>query len=152
MAEKAYLVKLVLGDDSGDGHGVTKEVRYTSNYDRDTIWKAYMDSCEKTGIQFNHNENYTGLPDLEDWQQIFTEYGDAYMTEKAADALKAHGIDPASYGEEDGDHEYYFEEDGAAKLIMAFIALSMPNDWTYGLVEDDFETINDPQFGYGLLG
>lgn len=151
MTEKAYLVKLVLGDDSGDEHGITKEMKYTSNYDRDTIWKAYMDSCKKTGIQFNHNENYTGLPDLEDWQQVFTEYGDCYMDKRTEDVLRQHGIDPAQYGDDD-DGDLYFDEDGAAGLIMAFIALSMPEDWTCTPVEDDFEIINDPQFGYGLLG
>ena len=152
MANNQYLVKLVLGDPSGDGHGVSKDMKYTSNYDAGTIWTAYMASCKQTGVQFNHNENYTGLPDLEDWQQIFTEYQDCYLSEKAAEVLKQHGIDPGSYGEEDDDHEYYFEDDEAAGLIMAFIGLNMPKDWTYSLVEDDFDTINGPQFCYGLFG
>ena len=42
-------------------------------------------------------------------------------------------------------------------LIMDFIGLSMPQDWSYKPVKDDFEAINgwwngnlNVQFGYGL--
>lgn len=144
MADNIYPVKLVLGDFTDDGHGITKEIRYMSNHDADTIWDAYKESCKKTGLCFNDNN----LPDSEGWRQMFTDFDEYDLDERAADVLRDHGIEPADHS---GNEGLIFTPDSAAGLIMAFIALSMPDDWTYVLVKDRFEMINKIQMGYGLF-
>ncbi|MCQ4782934.1 hypothetical protein [Anaerostipes hadrus] len=55
--------------------------------------------------------------------------------------------------------DYYINEtQDCAKLIMNFIALSMPEDFTYKLIESEIEPINgywngelNAQLGYGLF-
>ena len=151
------LYKLVLGDWSDDGHGKLKDVLFECNYDVHKIRQAYKDSCKKLGITFNNNENYTHF-DLghRDDRKIWTEYDEGEISQIAFNILKeANCFDGIDYEEFDGNYEVYSMDD-CAKLIMNFIALSMPNDFTYELVE--VEEINgywnnelNEQFGYGLF-
>ena len=60
--------------------------------------------------------------------------------------------------EKDRDRYYVNNLKDCAKLIMNFIALSMPEDFTYKLTESEIEPINgdwngelNVQFGYGLF-
>ena len=55
------IYKLVLGDWSDDGHGISKDFLFECNYDVHKIRQAYKDSCKKLGVTFNHNKDYTGL-------------------------------------------------------------------------------------------
>ena len=55
------IYKLVLGDWSEDGHGISEDFLFECNYDVHKIRQAYKDSCRKLGVTFNYNEDYTGL-------------------------------------------------------------------------------------------
>ena len=165
-ASKPSIVRLVLGDWSDDGHGKHKEILYKSNYPIDKIQQAYKDSCKLTGVQFNHNEDYTGglCSGYGSWRQIFTEYESSSIRPEAIEALRNHGLNPADYCEEiytdedfESDNSMPFYTDSAAELIMAFIALSMPKDWEYKKADIKADAINgwwgnlNVQFGYGLF-
>lgn len=154
------IYKLTLGDWSKDGHGQYREFLFDCNYDVHKIRQAYKDSCKKLGISFNHNSDYTELGlRFRDERQIWTEYEDENISEFAFNVLKTEGcLDNIDYHEEDG--EYFIEGySECATLIMNFIALSMPNDFEYKLVEkEDYEPINgwwndelNEQFGYGMF-
>ena len=52
---------LVLGDWSGDGHGISEKVLIESNVSAQEIQEAYKASCKLTGVSFNHNNDYTGI-------------------------------------------------------------------------------------------
>lgn len=165
--------KLVLGDWSEDGHGKSKDFLFDCNYDVSKIRQAYKDSCKKLGISFNHNEDYTGLNlGYGNERQIWTEYEESSISPVAYCILKENGcfkgivddetlekIDPESedFGE---DLENLLDLDlkESALLIMNFIAVSMPEDFTYTIIEQEIEPINgywnknlNVQFGYGLF-
>lgn len=153
------LYKLVLGDWSCDGHEKSIDVLFECNYDVHKIRQAYKDSCKKLGITFNHNKDYTGL-NLEngDVRMIWTEYDDNLISNAAFNILNGlNCFDGIDYVKCDGGYVIYdFGE--CAKLIMNFIALSMPEDFIYQLFDLDTETINgywndelNEQFGYGLF-
>ena len=153
------IYKLVLGDWSEDGHGISEYFLFECNYDVHKIRQAYKDSCRKLGVTFNYNEDYTGLGlEYGSERQVWTEYREDGITRTAFEILNQAGcFDEIDYYE-DGD-EYYIEEDeDCAKLIMNFISLSMPEDFTYKLIKQDYECINgfwndelNHQFGYGLF-
>lgn len=153
------IYKLVLGDWSEDGHGISEDFLFECNYDVHKIRQAYKDSCRKLGVTFNYNEDYTGLGlGYGSERQVWIEYGEDGITRTAFEILNQAGcFDEIDYYE-DGD-EYYIEEDeDCAKLIMNFISLSMPEDFTYKLIKQDYECINgfwndelNHQFGYGLF-
>lgn len=153
------IYKLELGDWSGDGHKISESFLFDCNYDIHKIRQAYKDSCKKLGITFNYNEDYTGLGlGYGSERQVWTEYREPSISETAFDILNEagclDGID--SYKEDDA---YYIEDtQDCAKLIMKFIALSMPEDFRYKLTQNPkVESINswneelNQQFGYGLF-
>lgn len=152
--------KISIGDWSEDGHNQYEEFVYSSNYPVDKLRQAYKDSCKLTGLQFNHNENYTGLKDHSNYgtkRHICTEYQDDSISSLAKKILNEHGIDT---------HD--FEQDACAdnfvNLILDFIALSMPKDFDYqeeAFKKSELKKI-DPlngwwnpqlnvQFGYGIF-
>ena len=153
---KEYKVKLTLGDWSNDGHGKYEEIIYKSNYPVSVIRQAYKDSCKLTGVQFNHNEDYTGNgvgTKHNSPYKIWTEYEDSSILEEAYEILKKYIEFPEDYYELDLDNNI-----DRANLIMKFIGLSMPQDWKYEhYIDDEIEPINgwwnkdlNVQFGYGL--
>ena len=153
------IYKLVLGDWSEDGHGISENFLFECNYDVHKIRQAYKDSCRKLGVTFNYNEDYTGLGlGYGSERQVWTEYREDGITRTAFEILNQAGCFNGIDYYEGGD-EYYIEEDeDCAKLIMNFISLSMPEDFTYKLIEQDYECINgfwndelNHQFGYGLF-
>lgn len=139
--EKKYMAKLVLGDKSKDGHGISEDMRFASNYPPEMIAEAYEKSCKETGIQFHYGSG------LDDWRKVFVDYQDTYMDEEAANVLEKHGIDMSKY-----DEDLYFSPETAFEIIMEFIWLNMPKDWTYEPAEDEYVPINCDNIGYGLYG
>jgi len=43
------------------GHSKSDEYVFEGNYHVSKLRQAYKDSCRLTGVQFNHNQNYTGI-------------------------------------------------------------------------------------------
>lgn len=159
------IYRLVLGDWSEDGHGILKEVLIECNCNDVTdIQNAYKASCKKLGVQFNDDKDYTGknLP-YGDPHFIWTEYGDSNMSVVAYDILNNAGCFDGIDIEENDDGRYYIDsiESGLeehAKVIMNFISLSMPDDFTYQIIKKNYPCINgywnenlNVQFGYGLF-
>ena len=156
--------KLTLGDWSKDGHGIHKAFYFDCNYDVYKIRQAYKDSCKKLGIMFSINgtrDSYTGLNlSYGDDRSIWVDYDDYWISETAFDILNEAGcFKDILYGRDNFDEEGYSIEDigDCVKLIMNFIAISMPDDFSYKLVKD-CESINgyhndelNDTFGYGLF-
>jgi hypothetical protein len=153
------IYKLELGDWSEDGHKISESFLFDCNYDIHKIRQAYKDSCKKLGVAFNYNEDYTGLGlGYRSERLIWTEYQESEMSETAFEILNNSGcFKEVDFYKEDG--VYYIEErKDCAKLIMNFIALSMPKDFRYKLVQEPkVESINSwndelrQHFGYGLF-
>ena len=159
-------VKLTIGDLSQDGHNQYDEFVYEVNKSVEEIRQAYKDSCKLVGIQFNRNEKYTGIK--YDWKQsrnyeCCTEYEDSRMRSNIVQKLKAVGFDANKFSlEEVEDEDLYFDVEGFAEMIMAFIKLSIP-DLTYEEAAFKKSELNampaingwwnpelNVQFGYGL--
>ena len=157
-------VKLTIGDWSQDGHNEFEMFVYEVNKPVEEIRQAYKDSCKKTGLQFNHNENYTGLVEHSNYKytetRICTEYEDDKIREEAIEILKSFDFDLSKYCNGDfgfDDVEQFCE------LILDFIKLSLP-DLTWkeaSFKKSDLKTIEpingwwneslNVQFGYGLF-
>ena len=135
-----YRMKLVLGDWSDDGHGRSDIILYECNHPVEKVQQAYKDSCKLTGVQFNINENYTGVkrdyPE-ECKYQICTEYDSSEIPETAYNMLVEACIDMDSMGiiKDDLDDTQFKE------LWWEFVKLSLP-DLTYKEITDDTPVIN----------
>lgn len=146
-------IKVVIGDWSGDGHDYYDEIVFKVNKDISTLRQGYKDSCKKTGVQFNINEDYTGLG--KDAAHICTEYIDCLVPKYVRDILKEFDIYP-----EKGP----LEPDYFAELILEFIRLSVPDlEWEESSFKrSELKNITplngwwnaelNVQFGYGLYG
>lgn len=145
-------VKLTIGDWSQDGHNQYDIFVYNVNKNVSEIRQAYKDSCKLTGLQFNNNENYTGLSAHDTYDtpyHICTEHESFKPSELAIDILSNFGID-------------YSEDRSFPQLIMQFIKLSLKDlTWeeaTYKKSElENIQPINgwcnkelNVGFGYGL--
>lgn len=150
------LLKLTLGDWSRDGHGYMEKFFIESNYNVHEVRQAYKNSCKKTGITFDGEDNYTGCNlDREPWRIPLTGYWENTIEDKAVTELRRFGLLDRSFSTGDlVDCEF------AADLIMKFISLSMPEDFHYEFVEsvDPAEPINgwwnselNDTFCYGLF-
>ena len=160
------IYKLALGDWSEDGHGISKDVLIDCNCESVTdIQNAYKTSCKKLGVQFNEDEGYTGknLP-YGDPHLIWTGYQESDMSPIAYDILNKAGCFDGIDIEENDDGSFpvvtlngcRLEEH--AKVIINFIALSMPKDFRYQIVKKNYPYINghwdsnlNVGLGYGLF-
>ena len=153
-------VQLHIGDWSEDGHNIWETFIYEVNVPVVKIQQAYKDSCKLTGLQFNHNYNYSGLSEHSKHgtdRHIWTKYDNREISPLALSILQTHGIKTSKF--EAGD----FEVEEAAILILEFIKLSLP-ELTFkegSFKKSDLKTIPhingfwnkelNVQFGYGLF-
>lgn len=159
-----HKIKIPIGDWSNDGHGRYKVFEIESNYPVHDLQEAYKESCRIVGIQFNHHyEDYMGI-EIDSYRSnerlICTEYEDSRLSEFAYDTLIDHGINVDSilgYDIEEGK-EIYLDSDDFTNILLAFIGLSMPNDWEWSFIDDSNTYLNgfwnknlNVQFGYGLF-
>lgn len=132
------LFNLVLGDWRQDGNCVRYNNIYDVNYPVERLAEAYRTSCRKYGIQFNAptpGNDYIGYAaeygkGREDWRYIWCRYGEDVINSTAYIVLEQAGVltEDNVRGKYDGAG-YYIEDE--AGLVMRFIALSMPADFTY---------------------
>ena len=164
-----YKFTISIGDWSSDGHGISETLPFECNYAVEDLINAYKKSCKKTGLQFNHNEDYTGHKP-KNWSAnsdyenrlICTEYEDGVLHAFARNILKEHGIDPFIDEENDDENECMFD-DGTefAELILEFIKISLPDlKWEEAAVKksamNSLPSLNEGgklnvQFGYGIF-
>lgn len=157
--------KVNIGDWSGDGHSQNEQFIIESNHSVDELQKAYKKSCKLTGIQFNRNEDYTGLkpetyPHEEyDSRLVCTEYEESIISPLALKILKKFKVPLPEQDEEIEEEEKYYAE-GPEKflnILMNFIGLSLKG-LEYQIVGEELPYLNgnwnkdlNVQFGYGLF-
>lgn len=161
------IYKLALGDWSEDGHGISKDILVDCNCNNVVdIQNAYKESCKKLGIQFDDDKDYSEKGyKYHDPHLVWTDYQDNDMSAIAYDILNKAGCFDGIDIEEDDDGRYHIESikgcvlEEHAKVIMNFIALSMPENFSYQIVKEDYPYINghwdgnlNVGFGYGLFG
>lgn len=160
---------LVLGDWSNDGHGKYDKVLLESNCSVKDMQNAYKASCKLTGVEFNHNDDYTGRD--RDWRerenyQICVNYEDSTLSDDAFAVLSKFGLTKKMLKEwdademnDDDDEEFALSQDSFVKLWIWFVKLSLPKDTVLQTVDvkDEIPVINgywnknlNVQFGYGL--
>jgi hypothetical protein len=164
--ENEYKFKVVIGDWSSDGHGKCDELVFKGNHPVEELRQAYKDSCRLTGVQFNHNQNYTGIEiDQKDFKKkwaerkkyVCTNYGDDKINAYAYEKLKEFDLNVGKFGERLDIKEF-------TEIILNFIKLSIPDfKWNEASFKRS-ELKNIPplngywnkelnvQFGYGLYG
>lgn len=165
------LFKVPVGDWSKDGHSQCDTYYVETNYSAKEMRQAYKDTCEKIGLQLNHSDNYTGIPEVTDWRNkddawriLLSEYEESSINKKAVEILLEHGFDFNRVdGERDGKDQFivqeaYFNSEGVFDLFMWFISYSMPSDFEYKQVKLEAEPINgwwksdlNHQIGYGVF-
>lgn len=163
---------LVLGDPSNDGHGKVEKVILNSSVSVGEIRAAYKESCRKTGIEFNHNDDYTGLKKawtVRKQTQIACDYDNPFVNNESFLELSKFGLTVdilSSYDPEIDQSDYDTEEDGYylsslsfTKLWIWFVKLSLPDDVELNISNEKVKipSINgvdelNVQFGYGLFG
>jgi hypothetical protein len=150
-----YIMKLNIGDWSNDGHGVCVQEVFKVNFKLQDVQQAYKQSCKTTGLQFNHNEDYTGgyCKGYGSWRQLFTEYDGSTITGQAYEQLANFMPEVSELLFKDDEH-YYCED--FSSLWWGFVKISLP-ELTYEKVQID--NINgywsnnlNVQFGYGVVG
>lgn len=149
---------IVLGDWSDDGHGKTKKILIESNFSHEDLQKAYLESHEKTNITF-HNNDGTKIKvcvDYEQSQLTVDIYEALAKFDCPFDNLEIDGIGEASVTI-DNCEDCYFNEHSYLNLLMWFISLSMPSDFTWKKVDDNIPNFNgywdeklNITLGYGL--
>lgn len=94
----------------------------------------------------------------DDYSNVWTDYETPYIDETDFEILNKAGCFKGIEYEKDRDRYYVNNLKDCAKLIMNFIALSMPKDFRYKLVKErKVESINSwnhelrQHFGYGLF-
>lgn len=163
--ENRFMV--VIGDWSHDGHGHSDYFVYRSNYNIDRLRQGYKDSCKSTGVQFNHNQDYTGNYDYrrDEWKRICTEYEQYIMDERAVNILDNHGVDLSMFEDIEGGRKFISEPEQFAELILRFIRISLPDlKWEEAAykrseIRHEIQPLNgywnpdlNVQFGYGIYG
>lgn len=159
MMKKMYLV---LGDWSDDGHGKSDKILVESNCTVDGVQQAYKDSCKMTGVQFNHNENYSGL---KSYLEIATDYEENTIPVEAVEIFREKfGLTKEIIEGWELDDEYeegepiHLNSDSIVNAWIWFVRLSHPEIIIQEVdVKDEIPCINgywnknlNVQFGYGL--
>ncbi|CAL9986301.1 hypothetical protein VPHD479_0283 [Vibrio phage D479] len=153
-----HKMKLVVGDWSDDGHGKSREVVFEVNHPVEVIQQAYKDACKLTGVQFNHNEDYTGRGSWSEGKryQICADYEQSALFPETVEILREfEGFDEHIDITEECN-EYYIES-SFEELWWWFVSLALP-DVEYHELKDEIPPINgwwnknlNVQFGYGLF-
>lgn len=124
-------VKLIIGDDSGDGHGHNRTLYYNINKSLEEIDLAYKQSCKLVGF------------DLDD---CCSNYLENKISSVRLSKLYELGITYLK----DVDNTYCFSWDEFTDLIFDFIKISLP-DLEYEECDEDLPHLLNRDFGYGLF-
>ena len=142
---------LILGDVEQAGHCITEHITFDVNFGIEKMLKAYEESCNKLRLTFDIKDNWFKREG--DYERVWCEYGENYISSKAAKILKDAGCFKGISYEEIYDGKcVIWEDEDRATLIMNFISLSMPKKFKYKINKKKKGTaINSLiDFGYGL--
>lgn len=153
-----YRFYIVLGDWSNDGHGKSKKILIESNFTHDKLQNAYLKSCKKTDIAF-HSNNQAKIT-------VCTEYEQSKLTIDIFEVLTKfncpfNDLELDGIGDtlitENNCEDCYFNETSYLNLLMWFISLSMPSNFTWQKIDDNIPNFNgywdeklNITIGYGL--
>lgn len=104
-----YIIELIYGDPSSDGHGMSASDSYKSNYKTQDI--------EKAVAQIEKANNFTFTED------ICAEYGECTIDKDRYNQFVSMGIDIGDYVEDYGDDTYYVHNFTGLYLAIAKLAL-----------------------------
>lgn len=132
------IFKIILGDYSGDGHGVANDffVETTGPYQYAELSLNYSKAVRKTGVK---PEKFDDL------------YGDGMFGTEVYPTLRAHGYVPSSEwlaDEWDCEGKGFLTDDLAIDLIMFLVSYNLP-DFTWKRVLDDTPVLV-AGVGYGM--
>ena len=124
-----YIYKLVIGDESHDGHGMTATYRIRSNMPSSAVCAAYTAMKEKTGVDFAAGGNVCG------------EYDETRLTEDVVRRLRACGVHAP-------DAEYWLNTDDFVELLLAFI-MAGDKELELAVINDEPTLLSAVGFGWG---
>lgn len=92
-APKTYRVALVSGDDTGDGHGKSKDFNIMSNLDVKELECAYRDGVEVLGF------------DVANWSNFEADSTNKALPQEACKKFEKHGLDLSEWIEDEEDDD-----------------------------------------------
>ncbi len=134
--ELPYMINLVMGDWSADGHSQTETVTIKSNLDKKGVEDAYKSGVKKTKVDLS--------------KDVARDYEDNIISKKIVNKLCKFG-----FKIEDCSNDFRADEDGYGlwtdgyALAWLFIAQIGNPDFKYEVTNDDSPNINIG--GYGLF-
>ncbi len=128
-----YMINLVMGDQSGDGHGRTEHVTIISNLEKKDIEIAYKAGAKKTKVDLSKN--------------IACDYEDNKISKEIIEKLIKFGFKGLDYvvGSDDC---YSLWSDTYSYLWLFLVSVGNP-DFKYEVINDDSPDIDIG--GYGLF-
>jgi len=125
-------IKIVCGDWSNDGHGMTESITIKSNFTKDQLESSYVNGSKILGLDFR--------------KTVGTDFEDNKMSQAQMDLLHKHNI----YVEVD---EYYGEDGYYALTSEEYIEiiLKICELGNLGFVYEKIETDDFHIGGYGLF-
>lgn len=150
--------KVVVGDWSSDGHGVSEFVYFNTNKDQADIKKAYNEAVKKCGLTLDNphlaKKKYT---------EILNQYEDSKILPMHVKKLEEIGVTFEAVGcdgdDQDGEMTWCFGHNGDAicRLFLEMAKTQLP-DLEYEIIKDETPCINgfwsddfNVQFGYGCF-
>lgn len=131
-----YLVNLVVGDWSHDGHCKTEVITISSTFNKTQLERAYKKGTQKIGFDLT--------------EDVCSKYEDMSVPVDVIDKLRASGVKVEDLIEQnENTWSFAFNCEAFAEVWLEIAKLGSPE------LEYEFCSIDDPNInigGYGLLG
>ncbi|CAL9989623.1 hypothetical protein VPHD148_0321 [Vibrio phage D148] len=126
--------KVIVGDESNDGHGQWDIVYFTTNFSNNDLQAAMLEAKRQLKEPFDN---------------LFNDYEDSTIPSDLVEELKTHGWElPHDCEEYEGRH-YVICHDGMVRFFMSVLQ-TFTNNLEYNIVSDSTEEFSFPSSGYGL--
>lgn len=135
MSELSHVINLTAGDESQDGHEKTETITVSCNLTKAQLEKAYRAGTKKLGFDLSAD--------------VAREYEDSSVSEGFVKKLRAAGIDPTEFLEQDdGDWSFGYSATSFIELWLRIATLGNPS-----LVFEHMSETSPSIFvgGYGLF-
>lgn len=130
-----HMINLVVGDWSRDGHSMSETVTILSNLDKESVEEAYKLGTLKVGFDLT--------------EEVCSDYEDMSVPDDVIRKLKAVGINPDAFIEQDGDQwSFHYDYEAFARLWLRIAELGN-STLRYETTDDESPDINVG--GYGLF-
>lgn len=126
------IIRLILGDPCGDGHGRSATYVIKSNLTKEEIIKAYDGGVSKIGVDLINN--------------VCSEYNESHVEECVIEKLMNFGYKHSLYVNK--NNEYYVNINDFVNMFLFIVSIGDPG-FKFSMIKDDTQTINIG--GYGLF-